>query len=39
VSEVLGESQLEQLTISNRQTGAQETVPARALFIFIGAMP
>lgn len=39
VLEALGESQLERLTISHRVTGEQETVPARALFIFIGAMP
>ena len=34
-----GESKLETLTIANGANGAQKTVPAAALFIFIGAVP
>jgi thioredoxin reductase (NADPH) len=36
---VEGNAQLEQITLSNRQSGEQTTVPARMLFIFIGAQP
>ena len=39
VVEVHGESNLEMLTLANAQTGETQTVPATALFIFIGAMP
>lgn len=39
VTEVHGEEHLSGLTISNVQTGETQTVPATALFIFIGAMP
>ncbi len=34
-----GASNLEQLTLLHSDTGARETVPATALFIFIGAAP
>jgi thioredoxin reductase (NADPH) len=34
-----GEDHLESLEISNGQTGEVETLPARSLFIFIGAAP
>ncbi len=36
---VEGNAQLEQVTLANRQSGEQTTVPARMLFIFIGAQP
>lgn len=39
VVSVQGEKRLEALTIENRLTGKQETLPAAALFIFIGAVP
>lgn len=39
VAEVHGENHLESITLTNNQSGTTETVPARALFIFIGAMP
>lgn len=39
VAQVDGEDRLETVTIANSQTGLSETVPASALFIFIGAMP
>ena len=39
VIEAHGEHHLESLTIVNDQTGQTATVPAVALFIFIGAMP
>ncbi len=39
VVEVIGEGKLDAVTILNSQTGQQETSPATALFIFIGAMP
>jgi thioredoxin reductase (NADPH) len=39
VVEVKGDSVLEELVIANTQTGEQETVPGKALFIFIGAEP
>ena len=34
-----GEEHLESLTLGNNQTGAEETVPASWLFVFIGAAP
>jgi thioredoxin reductase (NADPH) len=36
---VHGENRLETITIRNRATGLDETLPAAAMFIFIGAMP
>lgn len=39
VEEVSGEEGLETITIKNADTGGTETVPAAALFIFIGAQP
>src|SRR5690606_20791461 len=39
VVEVHGEQRLEALTLRNSETGETETVPAAALFIFIGAVP
>ncbi len=39
VTEVQGETSLESITLSDANTRKQETVPATALFIFIGAMP
>jgi thioredoxin reductase (NADPH) len=39
VVEVKGEKQLEALMIKNHNTGETETLPAAALFIFIGAVP
>jgi thioredoxin reductase (NADPH) len=39
VAEVHGTTNLEMLTLVNNQTGEKETMPATALFIFIGAMP
>ncbi|GHO67981.1 hypothetical protein KSC_068730 [Ktedonobacter sp. SOSP1-52] len=39
VVEVHGESNLESITLANTQTGERQTLPAFALFIFIGAMP
>ena len=39
VIEAHGEESLEALTIANSKTGEVKTVPAKALFIFIGAMP
>ncbi len=39
VVEVHGETSLQAVTLADAQTGAQETLPASALFIFIGAMP
>ena len=39
VAEVSGEEKLESITIKNSDTGDTETVPASALFIFIGAQP
>jgi thioredoxin reductase (NADPH) len=38
ISAVQGETHLESITIS-RKDGSSETVPARSLFIFIGASP
>lgn len=39
VQEAHGETSLQSLTLKNSQTGEAQTVPATALFIFIGAMP
>jgi len=39
VIEAHGKDRLESLTIKNNETGDAETVPAAALFIFIGAVP
>jgi thioredoxin reductase (NADPH) len=39
VLEAIGESRLEKITIANLDTGESETVPAAAMFIFIGAAP
>jgi thioredoxin reductase (NADPH) len=39
VVQVGGEEKLEQLTLESRASGQVETVPAAALFVFIGAMP
>ncbi|MEI2580208.1 FAD-dependent oxidoreductase [Scytonema sp. PRP1] len=39
VTEVFGKDKLEAITIANSATGEVETVPACALFTFIGAMP
>jgi thioredoxin reductase (NADPH) len=38
VSELHGKDRLEQITLVNNQTGEKRTVPAAALFIFIGAV-
>jgi thioredoxin reductase (NADPH) len=37
--ELLGDQALEAITIEDRQTGERRTLPARALFIFIGMTP
>ncbi|NEQ95672.1 MAG: fused response regulator/thioredoxin-disulfide reductase, partial [Cyanothece sp. SIO2G6] len=39
VIEAKGESRLESLVIENSQTGEVQTLPAKSLFIFIGAVP
>ncbi len=39
VQEAHGETSLQALTLTNAETGETQTVPATALFIFIGAMP
>jgi thioredoxin reductase (NADPH) len=39
IVEVQGQEKLEAVTLSNSDTGQTETLPATALFIFIGAMP
>jgi thioredoxin reductase (NADPH) len=39
IAEVKGESSLEAINIAHADTGNVQTVPATALFIFIGAMP
>ncbi|NEQ95763.1 MAG: FAD-dependent oxidoreductase, partial [Cyanothece sp. SIO2G6] len=39
VIEAKGESRLEALVIENSQTGEVQTLPAKSLFIFIGAVP
>ena len=38
VAEVHGEDQVESITLINNQTGEKHTVPAAALYIFIGAV-
>ena len=39
VERALGEGHLEALVLKNSATGASETVPARAMFVMIGAVP
>ena len=39
VTAVEGETQLERITIAHSDTGETEVVPAKAIFIFIGAQP
>ncbi|TFB10168.1 response regulator [Candidatus Marinimicrobia bacterium MT.SAG.3] len=39
VAEVIGTKQLEALVLKNNETGKTETIPAAALFSFIGAKP
>ncbi len=39
ISAVQGEGRIESVTICNEVSGQEETCPAAALFIFIGAMP
>ena len=39
VLEVIGDNRLEKITISNLDSGKSETLPAAAMFIFIGAVP
>ncbi|GAX38300.1 response regulator [Nodularia sp. NIES-3585] len=39
ITEVFGQDKLEAITLFNLETGKVETVPACALFTFIGAMP
>ena len=39
IVELAGERELEALTIVDNRTGARATVPAKALFVFIGASP
>ena len=39
VTEAFGEDHLEELRIEHSKTGEEEIVPARSLFIFIGAAP
>lgn len=39
ITAVSGETQLEQITITHSDTGESEVVPAKAIFIFIGAEP
>jgi thioredoxin reductase (NADPH) len=39
VAEVVGENRLEALVLEDLQTKERTTVPARALFVFIGAAP
>jgi thioredoxin reductase (NADPH) len=39
VVEARGEHHLEEIDVKNAETGEVETVPARSLFIFIGAQP
>jgi thioredoxin reductase (NADPH) len=38
-AEAIGKDRLEAITIAHRETGVTETVPAAALFLFIGAVP
>jgi thioredoxin reductase (NADPH) len=39
VTEVIGEERLEGLVVANSETGERQSLPARALFVFIGASP
>lgn len=39
VVEAHGEASLEAISVANSKTGEVQTVPAKAIFIFIGAMP
>jgi thioredoxin reductase (NADPH) len=39
VTEVQGENRLEFISITNTQTGQQQTVPSCGLYVFIGAVP
>jgi thioredoxin reductase (NADPH) len=39
IASVEGEKVLEKITLKNSQTGEENTVPAKALFIYIGAKP
>ncbi len=39
VTDVEGDSNLQSITIANTETGEKQHLPARALFIFIGATP
>jgi thioredoxin reductase (NADPH) len=39
VREVVGDEDLEALVVENTRTGERRTLPARALFVFIGAEP
>ena len=39
VKEAIGEDRLEAITITNNETDESRTVPAAAMFIFIGAVP
>jgi thioredoxin reductase (NADPH) len=39
VLEAIGDSRLEKIIISNMDSGKSETLPAAAMFIFIGAVP
>ena len=39
VVEALGENRLEAITVTNKETGGSQTLPAAAMFLFIGAVP
>ena len=39
VVEVVGKERLEAITIANKDTGETKTLPAAAMFIFVGAVP
>jgi thioredoxin reductase (NADPH) len=39
VTEMIGDEHLEAITVTDTQTGETQTVPAHAVFIFIGAVP
>lgn len=39
IVEVIGDNHLAELRVAHTDTGAEETVPAQALFVFIGARP
>lgn len=39
VSEILGEQSIEAVVLRNNQTGITQTLPARAIFVFIGQKP